>query len=146
MSNPIKPLDEIGLNWVEGTAGATGRLERGIRNPKRQWRTNTIAAEANYNAGVQAAIATKRFSRGVAKVSQSDYQEITARKAVERWPGGVAVAVEKYKTGFSPYATALANQTLSPRGPRRSAANRKRMDENVVTMINKKEELLKAGA
>lgn len=146
MANPIKDRADIGQNWTDGVSGASGRLERGIRNPKRDWRQNTLAAAERHKAAVILAANEGRFAKGVSKVTQADYIATTARKAVERWPSGVAGAIDKYLTGFDPYIRALAAQTLPPRGPRRSQANLDRMIANVKTMIITKETLMKSGA
>lgn len=134
MANPIRPLDTSAENFVSGASAAVNRYEFGVKNPKRNWKNNTEAANERHKAAVIAANSRNAFLKGVQKVSQTDYQTATATKGVERYPSGVSSSKEKWAKGFQPYHSALGNMTLPNRGPRRSQENKNRMLANVKVM------------
>ncbi len=103
--------------------GATGKGAR--------WASGAGAAQQNYEQGVQASIAKKKFSAGVQAAGASAYDTGVQNKGVQNWGTGMQVSGDKYVKKVGRFAS-LWNQPLTTaRGPRGSAANLKRMQENV---------------
>lgn len=110
----------LGERYRQGATGKGGR-----------WLQGASAAQTNYDQGVQQAIATKSFSKGVQGAGASAYDSGVQNKGVLNWGTGMQVGGEKYVRKTQKFA-ALWNTPLStPRGPRRSPANLTRMSENV---------------
>ncbi len=88
-------------------------------------------AEANYNAGVQASIAAKKYGRGVQDAGAQSYDQGVQGKGVQNWPTGMQFAGDKYTRKTQKFAALWNAPLTTPRGARRSPANRARMAENI---------------
>lgn len=125
----VKDLSRASSKWVNASGAAASEYEYGVRNPKKDWADATRKAEAAYKAGVTAAANEGRFGAGVAKAGTRKWQENAVNKGVARWPEGIRVAEAAWREGFEPFANVLRGLTLSPRGPKGSPQNYKRVQE-----------------
>lgn len=111
----VKGIAKIAEKWARVTPQRAADYEAGVRDPIRDWATNTTAANAAYKAGVSEAVAKDRFVKGVAKAGTEKWK----RKAVEvgpaRFAQGVQVAQPDYEKGFSPFRDVIEKTTLPPR-------------------------------
>jgi hypothetical protein len=123
----IKPLSRTIEKWKRQSASSTPEYEAGIKDPKTDWQIATAAAEANYQAGVQAAITRKAFGKGVTKAGTAKWKERALTKGVGRWAEGVSKSADAYQTGFGPYQDIIAKTALPPRGPKGSPQNIQRV-------------------
>lgn len=131
----VKDISTIAAKFAARAAVAGPDYERGATNPRRPWAQATLAAEANYKAGVTAAAAAGRFGKGVAKAGDSKFLRGIKEKGVARFPAGVAAATGDFAAGFEPFRAALQSTTLSPRRPRRDPGNMVRVAEVCKAMI-----------
>jgi len=60
----IASADKIAAKWGSITPGRAADYEAGVRDPKADWETNTVAAAPNYKMAVSAPDIQKRFSGG----------------------------------------------------------------------------------
>lgn len=141
----IRPNDMIAKKWAEVTPGRAAQYEQGVRNPVRDYAANAQAAAPAYNAGVQAAIAGNRFSRGIAKAGNAKWQDRATKLGPARFGPGVQAAQADYESGFAPYREAIASVNLPPRGPRRAPQNLQRVNAVVQAVSARKEAILKGG-
>jgi len=111
----IKTLDAIATKWATVTPQRAADFEAGIKNPKKDWAGQTIAAEEAYETGIQEAITNKSFARGVREAGTQKWQDKTIKVGVARWGPGVRGAQAAYQDGFAPYHDAIARTTLPPR-------------------------------
>ena len=124
-------LQEAAARLAESGIRLSDRYQRGASGKGSKWASATGASEQNYNDGIQKAIAAKSFSKGISEAGAGAYDQGVSQKGVLNWPTGMQFADAKYQKKTGKFA-ALWNQPLStPRGSRRSAANLKRMQENV---------------
>jgi len=79
---------EIGRRFAKFAPGRSERYEEGVRNPRRDWKTETMAAEKNYEEGVTAAIKRKAFGKGVSKAG-TEHQQSQTIKNINRWSEGI---------------------------------------------------------
>lgn len=131
----VKDMSQIQEKFVRRTASAGTDYQAGVTNPRRDWATATKAAEGNYEQGVQASIAKKRFGTGVTKAGTARYQRGATEKGVARYPTGVAAGAQDYASAFEPFRAALASTTLPPRKARRDPSNLQRVNTVVNAMI-----------
>ncbi len=131
----VKDTQTIKEKFVRRTGQAGPDYQAGVQNPAADWATATKAAEANFEAGVQAAIAKKRFGAGVTRAGTAKYQEGARVKGVARYPAGVAAGADAYAAGFEAFANALRSTTLPPRRARRDPQNMTRVNAVVQAMI-----------
>jgi len=137
----VKSLDRISNKWSNASNASTGEYEFGVKNPKKDWATETANAENNYKAGVQKAANEGRFGKGVKKAGTAKWQENTLNKGVNRWADGISKSKSNYEKGFAPYRETIINTTLSPRGPKGDPNNIKRVAEMAQALHKKKQDL-----
>jgi len=119
----IKSISEIAKKFIDVTPSRAAQYEQGVLNPKVDWATATKAAESNYEAGVTAAIARKRFGKGVAAAGTEKQKKGVVEKGVSRWPVGVSLAEDAFAKGFGPFRDVIERTTLPQRFARRDPRN-----------------------
>lgn len=141
---PVKSLDRISNKWTRQSQAATPEYEAGINNPRRSWSAATVAAEGNYEQGVQAAIGRKAFGNGVRRAGDASWKEGALKKGTARWGPGIAASRAKYEKGFAPYRQAIENIDLPPRGPKGDPANINRVAV-IATALHDEKLRIQAG-
>lgn len=112
-----------GTRWAGRSAAASGDYAEGVRNPRTSWQAATLAAEGAQAAGVQKAIAEKRYAKGVSRAGDSKWQAKTLEKGPGRFSEGVAGAKGDYEQAVAPYTSVLESLSLPPRQAVGSDAN-----------------------
>jgi len=110
-----KSASVIAKKWARVTPNRTEDYEEGVRNPTKDWKTNTKDAEPRYEEGVKAAIARKAFGKGVDKAGTAHQQSMTIEKGLTRWPEGVRMAEDRMETGMEPVVKVLEATKLPPK-------------------------------
>ena len=77
----IKSLAEIAAKFVRRAATSTNEYRKGV-SAVTDWQENTLAAEDNYEAGITAAIADKRFGKGVGETSNDEWRKKAETKGL----------------------------------------------------------------
>lgn len=134
----IKPLSAIADKWIRVTPGRTEDYKLGIQNPRRDWEAETVAAEGNYKAGVDAAQAKGLFLKGVKKAGTAKWKEKALKKGPGRFAEGVYIAGPDYEKGFAPYHAAIERVDLGPRFPKRDPRNLDRVRKIVDALVAEK--------
>jgi len=131
----IRTIEQIAAKYSAVTPQRTADYEAGVRSPKADWATQTLAAEDSWQTGVQNAISEKRFGKGVRAAGTEKWQRGAVEKGSQRWGPGVQMAQPAYAQGFAPYRDAIERLTLSPRYARRDPRNLNRVKQVVDAMI-----------
>lgn len=134
----VKSLEKIKEKWKRVSSGAQAEYEAGVADPRRDWAIATKAAEKAYDAGVQTAIAAKRFGKGVAKAGTAKWQNMALAKGPRRWAEGIGLAEDAYAAAFAPYHTALGAIAYPEKGPRGDPRNIDRVAIVAKTLHNLK--------
>lgn len=113
----IRSLAKITDKYGRVTPGKGRELEAGLRDPKKIWVDETLAAEDAYEGGVTAAIANKSFGKGVSAAGQAAYIDPALKLGVGRYRAGVEFGIPKYGKKFAPFRDVIEATTLPPRGP-----------------------------
>ncbi len=127
-----KPLEKVVEKWQRKVSVAAEDYRAGVSDPKKDWATETKAAEPRYKEGVIKAANEGRFGRGVAAAGTEKWKTAATTKGVERWGPGVSVAGPEYAEGMSKVLRAIESATLPPRYPAGDERNIER-----VRAINK---------
>jgi len=122
-----KPLDQVVTKWKRKVAGASEDYRDGVTNPKSDWQTETLKAEARYKTGVTQAASEGRFGKGVSKAGTEKWKKGALEKGVTRWPEGVAQAEDEYRSGMGDVLNTIAGVTLPARGPKGDPRNYERV-------------------
>lgn len=126
----IRSIAAVGEKWKRRTEIAGPEYEEGVKNPKKDWATETKRAEASFEAGITQAIRDKRFGKGVGKAGTGKWQEGAVTKGVTRFGPGVAVAEAAYEKGFAPFRDVIEATVL----PTRYAKGDPRNFQRVIAM------------
>lgn len=137
----IKSAAEISSKWSRraGTAGA--EYEEGVRNPRKDWATETAKSEQAYEQGIQASISRKAFGKGVKKSGTEKWQRNAIEKGPARFTQGVGVAQNDYEAGFEPFRQVISATNLPQRGPKGDPKNIQRVAVLAKALHSKKLEL-----
>jgi len=131
----IRSIEKIGKKWATVTPGRVQDYQEGVESPRRDWEAATAGAEDAYNAGVNQAIAEKRFGKGVRAAGSDKWQRNALSKGTQRWGPGVAMAESEYVKGYGPIRDAIERVTLPPRYARRDPRNLNRVKVIVDAVI-----------
>lgn len=119
----IKSISDISKKFITVTPSRAAEYEQGVANPKVDWEKATIAAESNFEAGIQKAVQNKSFGKGVKSAGTAKYQKGVKEKGVSRWPVGVSLSQNAFEKGFGPFRDVIERTTLPPRYARRDPRN-----------------------
>lgn len=122
----IKSTADSASKWVSRAGQASGDYARGVQNPRKSWQEATTEAAEAQAAGIQQAIAEKRFEKGVADAGDAKWKNRATKVGAQRFGPGVAAAKADYEKGFAPYAQVISGITLPPRGPKGDPRNYER--------------------
>lgn len=131
----IAPTSEIAAKWARVTPLRTDDYTRGIENPRVDWSTATLAANANWKSAIAAAASQDLFAKGVRKAGTAKWQQQTLAKGPPRWTAGIALGEGAYETGFAPFRDAIERVKLPERFPRRDPRNLARVKAIVDALI-----------
>lgn len=138
MAIPIADSSEIAVKWARVTPERSTDYEAGVRSPRRDWKSETAAAEARYKEGVTKAAAEGRFGKGVARAGTAKWQRKAIDVGTARFGPGVAAAGPDYEAGFAPYRATIAGLTLPERYATGDARNLKRVEVIAKALHEKK--------
>lgn len=137
----IKDSSVIAAKWKRRASTAGAEYEEGVRNPRKDWATETANAEKAYEEGLANSIQRKAFGKGVKKAGTSKWQDAAIEKGPRRFTEGVNLAENSYEEGFAPFRATIANLTLPPRGPKGDPKNINRVAAVASALHKKKLEL-----
>lgn len=123
----IPPITEIATKWKTITPTRVADYEKGVRNPRADWATNTISAGQAWVNAMQMPSTWASWGRGVANTGTPGWQTAAIAKGIPRWGQGVTASGNKYQNAFAPYRDVIANLDLPPRGPAGSPGNLERV-------------------
>ena len=134
----IKSLSAIKEKWTRVTPLRTEDYKLGIQNPRRDWETETKAAEGNWKLGVDQAQAKGLFGKGVAEAGTAKWKSKALQKGPTRFAEGVYLAGDDYSKGFDRFHKAIQAVDLGPRFPRRDPRNIERVRRVVEALVKEK--------
>ena len=119
----IRSTAEIAAKWATVTPGRAAFYKSGVTTPKKDWETETKAAEDAYELGVTNAIGRKAFGKGVDKAGTAKWKRKAVDVGAGRWGPGVRVAEADFRSGYDPYRAKILEITLDPRFPKGDPRN-----------------------
>lgn len=130
----IMPLEKTVDKWNRRVAIALPEFEDGLRNPREDWETATLAATERWNAAMTEAIRLGTWAAGVREAGTRKWQDRALTLGLARWPSGVAAATGDYRAGFAPYHAALERLVLPPKYARGDIRNYERSKVIGITL------------
>lgn len=111
----VKNIASIAAKWARVTPQRSADYEAGVKDPIRDWATNTAGANAAFKAGVADAIAKDRFLKGVQKAGTEKWKRRATEVGPARFAQGVQVAQPDYEKGFAAFRDVIEKTVLPPR-------------------------------
>jgi len=127
-----------GDRWQSRASGSEEAYIVGIQNPRRDWAKATAESEDNWKKGIQDAITSKRFSKGVNKAGSEKQKRRAVEVGATRFSQGVNLGKSAYESGIAPYLTVIENTTLPPRYPKGDPRNIDRVKKITEALRAKK--------
>jgi len=134
----IKSMDRIKSKWKDVAGRSGDQYTEGVKNPRKDWKKSTQAANANWKAGTQQAITRDSFKSGVDRSSTETWQDGAINKGASRYGAGIELGQDAYAKGFEPYANVIAATTLPDRKPKGDPANITRVSVMAKALHDKK--------
>jgi hypothetical protein len=125
----VRPVAESQEKFKTRAANASEDYKRGVQGAGPRWLEGASNSEDAWRGGVQEAISTGRFAKGVRAAGPAKYQERAATLGPERFRRGVEVGAPEWGKNFAPFAQALSAHVASPKGMRGSEQNAQRSVE-----------------
>lgn len=123
----IKAMSAIVEKYTRVTPQRQQDYQSGIQaTPADKWASATVASQAAWAAGVQAAASSGRFASGV-DGKGAKWQRKALAVGVSRFGPGVQAAGPDYSAGFQKYHDVIQATQLNPRGPRGDPGNIQRV-------------------
>lgn len=135
----IRPVEQSAEKWSRRAGVAQEDYVKGVESPRAPWAAAATAAGPSFRAGVIAAANAGRYEAGVKAAGDDRWRAGARNKGPARYSEGVQLAVGEWQRGFTPYAEAIRNLTLPPRGPKGSAANIQRVTAVATALRGVKE-------
>jgi hypothetical protein len=126
MAIRIKDNASIAQKFVQRAQGAGKDYSDGVAAAGADWQSNALAGETNFEQGVTAAIADKRYGKGINAAGSQKYVKNATTLGPQRFQQGVANAQDAYARGVQPHLEAMRSLDLPPRGPKGSPQNQQR--------------------
>lgn len=145
MAIKVKNVTASATKWADNAARASDAYAQEAAASADTWATNTQASADNFGAAISAPGIKDRFRRGVAKAGAAKYKRKIEDVAKARFGPGVAAAESDYSTNVEPFLTTIAALTLSPRKPKGSPENYRRVEEVGKALNAKRLALLGVG-
>lgn len=111
---------DVASKWSRNLAASTTTIQAGVQGVTQNPAQKAAAQSQAYLSGVQNAVASGRWQRGLARVSLQSWQDAMLRKGIPRIAAGASAALPKMQTFLDkwlPYQDALKQKLATmPRG------------------------------
>ena len=128
-------LQQAKERFSEAGFSRVARYEQGTEGKGSEWNASKGRAKANFTPAMQEALQKDAYGKGLDKADASDYDRGIRDKGVNNWPVGMQASADKFAERIQKFEPLWNASLPTPAGPRRSAANIKRMTENVTRFI-----------
>lgn len=119
MATPKNPSD-IAAKWARNLGAATQSIQAGVQAVTVNPAQSALAQVNAYVQGVQAAVNSGKYQRGLQRVTLQSWQNAMLTKGLNRIAAGASAAqpkMEAFMTKFMPYLQGLQSQlAATPRG------------------------------
>lgn len=121
--------------FAEAAFSRVARYQEGTAGKGASWQSSKARAKTNYTPAMQEALQKDAYGKGLEKADASDYDAGVRDKGVNNWPVGMQAGSDKFADRIQKFVPLWGQDLPTSSGQRRSAANIKRMTENVQRFI-----------
>lgn len=120
---PMKSTAALQAKYASRVQGSGQFYTDGVNNTTKSQSGNAIAAKDRWAAGVQQAVASDLFAKGLTKSGDAKWKANAASKGGQRYASGAAAAAPAWAAAFQPFADTMSSLSLPPRMPRGDPGN-----------------------
>jgi hypothetical protein len=128
-------LEMAKARFAEAGFTRSDRYQEGTRGKGAKWQGSKERAKANFAPAMQEALQKGSYAKGLDSANAADYDSGVQNKGVNNWPVGMQASAEKFGKNVQAFVRLWDEALPTAAGNRRSAANLKRMTENVQRFI-----------
>src|SRR3990167_9971169 len=128
-------LEQAKQRFAEAAFSRVDRYVDSTRGKGAKWQGSKERAKANWAPAIQEVLAKKTYDKGLDDATAADYDTGVRDKGGNNWPVGMQAGSDKFGKNVQPFVVLWDASLPTPAGNRRSAANIKRMTENVQRFI-----------
>lgn len=128
-------ISEARKRFEDSGFSRANRYEEGAKNKGGAWKASGARAKENYKPAMAEALAKGLYDKGMDAADAGSYDQGVLNKGVPNWGTGMSAGGASFEKNTGKFATIWGQSLPTPGGPRRSAANLKRMTENVTRFI-----------
>jgi len=133
--NMATTLQQAQERFGEAGFSRVGRYEEGTKGKGASWNASKARAKTNFAPAMQEALQKDAYGKGLEKADANTYDRGVMDKGVNNWPVGMQASKSKYQKNIAPFVPLWSADLPTAPQQRRSAANLKRMTENVQRFI-----------
>jgi hypothetical protein len=126
----VKNPQDVANKWAARLASATDAIRQGVQSVTVSPTQKAAQRTDSYLSGVQRAVTSGKYQRGLQRVSLADWQNAMLNKGLPRVASGAAAAKDKmtaFMSKFLPYVDGLqAKLANQPRGD---------LSQNIARMV-----------
>lgn len=111
------------------------RYEQGTEGKGSAWAAAKGRAKTNFAPAMQEVLSKDLFGKGLDKADAGDYDRGVRDKGIQNWGTGMQTGGSKWENRVQKFVTLWDQALGTAPGPKRSAANMKRMTENVQRFV-----------
>ena len=111
------------------------RYETGTEGKGSAWAAAKTRAKTNFAPAMAEALSKDLFGKGLDRADAGDYDRGIRDKGVQNWGTGMQAGGSKWGNRVQKFASLWDASLGTAAGPKRSAANLKRMTENVQRFV-----------
>lgn len=128
--------------WAQNSSNASQSYVEGVSQTPKDQAALAIAAKGNWKAGLDAAVASDSYAKGLQRSGKSGWQAGVHEKGAQNYGTGVSAAASKskYESNSGRYDSARGAASSITRGPKGSPGNLQR-----VAAVASAERLVKTG-
>jgi len=128
-------LQEARRRFEDAGFQRADRFEAGTEGKGSAWAASKGRAKTNFAPAMAEVLSKNLFDKGLDKADAGDYDRGIRDKGIANWGTGMQAGGTKWEDRVQPFVSLWDQDLGTAPGPKRSAANLKRMTENVQRFI-----------
>src|SRR3990167_4363696 len=129
-------LEQAKQRFAEAAFSRVDRYVENTRGKGAKWQGSKERAKANWAPAIQEVLAKKTYDKGLDDASAADYDTGVRDKGGNNWPVGMQAGSDKFGKNVQKFVQLGDADLPTAPGNKRSAANIKRMTENVTRFMS----------
>lgn len=128
-------LEQAKARFSDAGFTRSDRYQQGTQGKGQKWNASKARAKSNFTPAMQEALQRDSYGKGLDSADANTYDSGVQNKGVNNWPVGMQASADKFAARVGKFVPLWDQSLPTTAGPKRSAANIKRMTENVQRFV-----------